>query len=107
MSNREMVSKKIAVFKVGTKKAIEQFLLITKPMHKLTNQEIKVLTLMLYIYHQEYTNFARDEDRWKYIFDYETKNKIKEELGINNPVFQNILTSLRKKGVVKDNKRRE
>lgn len=98
-----MVSKKIAIRKVSKKRAIEEFLMITKPMHRLTTQEIKVLTLILYIYYNEEENFKREEDRWKHIFDYETKNNIKDELNISNPVFQNILTSLRKKGVLENN----
>jgi hypothetical protein len=37
------------------------------------------------------------------VFDYDTKQLIKKELGIKDPNLQNVLTSLRKKGVVIDN----
>jgi hypothetical protein len=104
MSNREMVSKKIAVFKVNLKSAIKQFLYITKPMHKLTSQEINVLTLILFSYYREQVNFKRDDDVWKFVFDYDNKMNIKKELQMGNAVFQNTLTALRKKNVLKDNK---
>ena len=38
------------------------------------------------------------------LFDYDTKMLIKQELNIKDTVFQNTLTSLRKKNVIKDNK---
>ena len=40
----------------------------------------------------------------KFVFDYDTKLKIREEIEMSNPVFQNILTSLRKKKVLKENR---
>lgn len=96
--------KKVAQFKVSTKSCISQFLLITKPMHKLTSQEVNVLSLLLYHYTINKKNFRRDEDLWKYVFDYDTKQKIKDELEMGSAVFQNILSALRKKKVLKDNK---
>lgn len=96
--------KKVAVFKTEKKSSILQFLMITKPMHKLTSQEINVLGLIIYEYLINKENFKRDEDLWKYVFDYDTKQKIKDELNMGNPVFQNILTSLRKKKVLQNNR---
>jgi len=98
-----MVSRKQANFKASTKECILSFLTITKSMHKMTDQEIKILTLFLFYHNKEKKNFARDKDLWKHIFDYDTKLKIREELEIGNAVFQNILTSLRKKKVIKNN----
>jgi hypothetical protein len=69
----------------------------------MTDQEIKILTLFLFYHNKERKNFAREKDLWKHIFDYDTKLKIREELEIGNAVFQNILTSLRKKKVIKSN----
>ena len=97
-------SKKVAVFKVNLENCIMQFLMITKPMHKLTNQEINVLGALLYQYIVNKNNFKREEDLWKYVFDYDTKQKIKDQLDMGNAVFQNTLTSLRKKKVLVDNK---
>ena len=97
-------SKKVAVFKVNLENCILQFLMITKPMHKLTNQEINVLSALLYEYLLNKQNFKREEDLWKYVFDYDTKQKIKDKLDMGNAVFQNILTALRKKKVLVDNR---
>ncbi len=99
-----MVNKKQATFKTSVMGCIEGFLNITKPMHKMTEQEIKIVTLFLYYYNEEKSNFAREADLWKHLFSYDMKLKIREKLGINNPVFQNLLTSLRKKKVIQDNK---
>lgn len=38
------------------------------------------------------------------LFDYDTKMLIKQELNIKDTVFQNTLSSLRKKNVIKNNK---
>lgn len=97
-------SKKVAVFKVNLESCIMQFLMITKPMHKLTNQEINVLGALLYQYLINKPNFKREEDLWRYVFDYDTKQKIKDKIGMGNAVFQNVLTALRKKKVLVDNR---
>lgn len=99
-----MVNKKQATFTTTIKGCIEGFLNITKPMHHMTNQEIKVVALFLFFYNKEKDNFAREADLWKFVFDYDTKLKIREEIEMSNPVFQNILTSLRKKKVLIDNR---
>lgn len=96
--------KKVAQFKVDLRNCILQFLMITKPMHKLTNQEINVLGYLLYEYLSNRSNFKREEDLWKYVFDYDTKQRIKDRLDMGNAVFQNILTALRKKKVLVDNR---
>lgn len=99
-----MINKKQATFNTTMRGCIEGFLGITKPMHKMTEQEMKVVALFLYYYNKDKKNFVRDIDLWKHLFDYDTKLKIREEIGVSNPVFQNILTSLRKKKVIQDNK---
>ena len=44
MVKEEGVSKKLAKFKVPLKKAIHYYLLITKPIHKLPDKRIELLT---------------------------------------------------------------
>lgn len=98
------MKRKQANFKTSYKGCFEGFLNLTKPMHKMTDQEIKVVTLFMYHHYKEKHNFSREEDLWKFLFDYDTKLKIREEIGVSNPVFQNILTSLRKKKVIVNNR---
>lgn len=81
----------------------KQYLTITKPLNGLRPKEIDVLSLLLYYNHVEKENFKRDEDRWKRVFSYETKMKVKEELEIKDYTLQNILSSLRKKKAIINN----
>lgn len=98
------LAKKVAVFKTNRLSCVKQFLHVTRHMNKLTVQEINVTSLIINEYLNNKKNFRRENDLWKHVFDYDTKLKIREELKMGNPVFQNILTALRKKNVVKDNR---
>lgn len=82
----------------------KQYLTITKPLNGLRPKEIDVLSLLLFYNYMEQDNFKREEDRWKRVFSYETKLKIKEELDIKDYTLQNILSSLRKKKAIINNK---
>jgi len=95
---------KIAIFNTTVYGCIYSFLNITRSMHKMTEQEIRVASLFLYYHHLEKCNFVREIDLWKHLFDYSTKLKIKEQIGITDAGLQNVLTSLRKKGVIDNNK---
>jgi hypothetical protein len=63
-----------------------------------------VLALLCYFYYIERGNFQREEDLWRKVFDYDTKLKIKLELGMEDYSLQNLLSSLRKKGVIMGNR---
>lgn len=96
---------KQANIKCSRKLFFKHWLRLTRPFHKLTNKEIDVVALLLY-YHDEYKNETKNKKMlWKYVFDYETKMLIKKELdNMKDQILQNILTSLRKKKVVINNK---
>lgn len=104
MSKKQMVKSKQATFNTNREGCIKSFLSLTKPMHKMTSQEINILTLFLVFHYEEKDNFTRESDLWKFLFDYDTKLKIKNKLNIGDGVFQNTLTSLRKKGIIKNNR---
>ena len=88
---------------VNEKSIFKSYLSLTKPLNKLGPKEIDVLSLILYYNHIEKPNFRKDEDRWRKVFDYDTKMKIKEELDMKDYSLQNILSSLRRKKVVQNN----
>lgn len=94
---------KLVKIPVTEKSIFKSYLSLTKPINKLGPKEIDVLSLLLYYNHIEKPNFKRDEDRWKKVFDYDTKMLIKEELDMKDYSLQNILSSLRRKKVVKNN----
>lgn len=76
---------------------------ITIVFHKLTKQEMDVLALLLYYHYNLSSEITNKKILWKMVFDYEIKAKIKKELGLKDASLQNVLSSLRKKGVIQDN----
>jgi hypothetical protein len=94
---------KIANINIKLKQLFKRWLEITNVFHKLTNQQEKVLALILYYHYKYQKDISNDKILWKIIFDYDTKALIKEELNIKDQVFQNILYQLRKKNIIINN----
>lgn len=98
-----MKNGKIANINTTVKNLFFKWLDITKPFHKLTKQQQEVLGLILYYNHIYKREVPNDKLRWKLVFNYDTRMLIKEELSLKDGVFQNILTKLRKKTIIKNN----
>jgi hypothetical protein len=89
------------------KKSIFRYWLeFLKPYHKLRAKEIEALALILYYRYELSREIPNPEMVNLVLFSTETRNKIREDLGgMGQKVFNNLLTSLRKKKVLsKDNK---
>lgn len=89
------------------KKSIFRYWLeFLKPYHKLRAKEIEALSLMLYYRYELAREIPNMNIVDMILFSTETRIKIREDLGgMGQKVFNNLLTSLRKKGVItKDNK---
>lgn len=99
-----MKNVKVATANIRVKQLFFHWMEITKPFHGLTNQQQKIVALLLYYHYTFQRDITNMKIVWKMVFDYDTKLKIKEELGIKDAVFQNMLYLLRKKGVIKNNK---
>jgi hypothetical protein len=102
------IGKNMNIKRIHTdKKSIFRYWLeFLKPYHKLRNKEIEALSLMLY-YRYELSREIPNLDMVDMIlFSTETRGKIRAELNdMSQKVFNNLLTSLRKKGVLtKENK---
>jgi hypothetical protein len=97
-----MKNGKIANINTNLKGLFNKWLSITKPFHKLSPQEQDVLALILYYNHIYKDDINNEKLRWKFVFDYDTRRLIKDELDIKNAGFGNILTSLRKQNIIKD-----
>lgn len=85
-----------------SKKQIFRFWLeFLKPYHKLRQKEIEALGLMLY-YRYELSREVLNIDLVdKLLFSTDTRKQIRADLGDMDPkVFNNLLTALRKKGVL-------
>lgn len=99
-----MKNSKIANINIKLKDLFFKWMEITKPFHKLTNQQQSVVALLLYYYYKYKEEITNNKILWKIIFDYDTKMLIKEELGLEDAGFRNITHQLRKKKIIIDNK---
>lgn len=99
-----MSNVKQALIKTNVKNFFKHWLTLTKPLHKLKQHEISILSLLLYNYFELKKTILNEDLAWKLTFDYDSKHKIYEELNISEGSFNNALYLLRKKGVIKDNK---
>lgn len=72
-----------------------------KPYHKLRPKEIEALSLILYYEHELKMDVNSQDLVTRLLFSPETRHRIKDELGnMPNTVFNNLLSQLRKKGVL-------
>jgi hypothetical protein len=99
----ENKSRKIVSIETSLKNFFKYFLIFTKALNKLRPKEIDLLTEILYKNHLELNNFKYDSDRWNKVFSLDSKNEYKKNLEIEDYTLQNLLSSLRKKKVIKNN----
>lgn len=99
----ENLSRRMAKFKVSLKSAIKSYLLITKPLHKLADKKIELLTEILYLYTVNQKRFTREEDIWRFVFSGENRALVRNNLNMGKQVFENYLTELRNKKIIINN----
>lgn len=77
-----------------------------KPYHKLANKETEALAILLYYRHELSKEVNNEEHVRKLLFSSDIRNKVRNDLGgMKSGVFNNLLTTLRKKKVLsKENK---
>ena len=95
-----MKNSKVANINIKLKDLFFKWMEITKPFHKLTGQQQNVLALFLYYHYKFKQEITNSKILWQGLFDYDTKMLIKEELGIKDAGFQNIMHQLRKKKII-------
>lgn len=98
-----MKNVKQANINITLKKLFRQWLEITKSFHKLAKQPQEVLALLLYNHYILKKDITNEKILWKMVFDYDVRVSIQQELGITTASFNNNLTILRKKNIIKDN----
>lgn len=96
--------KKIVNINATKKQIYYHYLNVTTPLHKLSPKEKYLLSLFLYYRDIEMNNFKNENDLWVKIFSKDIKEKIMIEMDISSPIIHNLMTSLRKKKVIVDNK---
>tara|TARA_R110000772_G_scaffold62137_1_gene139611 strand:+ start:15696 stop:16079 length:384 start_codon:yes stop_codon:yes gene_type:complete len=87
--------------KTSKREIFKYWLEFLRPYHKLRQKEIDALALLLY-YRYELSREVNNKDLvHKLLFATDTRNQIRGDLdGMSQKVFNNLLTSLRKKGVI-------
>jgi len=103
MVKEEGVSRRMAKFTVDLKNAIRYYLQLTKPMHKLADKRIDLLTEILYMFTIERQNFKRADDAWTIVFNGVNRAKIRQKMDMTKQVFENYLSEFRKKGIIVNN----
>ena len=83
-------------------KFFRQYLELLNPIIHLRGKELDVLAELLY--HNHSLKSIPEEHRWKLIFDYDTKLKIRNKLKLSEASMNNNLSGLRKKKIIQDNR---
>jgi len=103
-----MNNTKSANINIKLKLLFFRWLDILKPWHNLNNQQQQVLALLLYYHYLYKKDITNDKILWKIVFDYDTRQKIIEDecwkKGMTINTLNNILTMLRNKKAIVDNK---
>lgn len=87
--------------KAGKREIFRYWLEFLKPYHKLRQKEIDAMASMLYYRYELSRDVSNIDLVNKLLFATDTRNKIRDDLGgMSQKVFNNLLTSLRKKGVL-------
>jgi hypothetical protein len=97
----------ITKINIGTdnRRFFRQYLTILRefqPLDLLCNKELDLLAEFMY-WNNELKDLP-DEHKWKIIFHYDTKMKMKEHLKMSEVGFNNNLRTLRKKGFISKSK---
>lgn len=101
MNNKD---EKVANINVSVKDFFKRWIDFTRPFHKLNPQQSEVLSLLLYHHYRLSKEITNTKILWKEVFDYDTKILIQEELGIQLGSLENLLSRLRKKNIIVNNK---
>lgn len=102
--NTEEVSLKVVNINVNTKTFFKHWIKFTEPFHKLTDKQQNILALFLYHHNELKRQITNNKILWKEVLGYDTKVKIYSELDITSSNLENVLTQLRKRNIIIDNK---
>ena len=94
----------IATFKTSEEGLFRYWLKFTQPMHELTGKHLDTVAFLLYKRYILGKSITDDKYLNKILFDVETKEQLSEKLDIKISRVHNILSALRKKEVIVDNK---
>lgn len=79
------------------------YLLVTKPYHNLTDNEIQLAAKLMYYYAQYSKSIDKDDLVFELLFSTKSRKNIREELNIDKAVNFNVtFNALKKKGIIQE-----
>ena len=93
---------KVVPVTTNKERFFRQYVELLNPILNLRGKELDVLAKLLYCNNEK--QYIKAQDRWINIFSYENKVDMRSDLGLSDASFANNLSSLRKKGVIENNK---
>lgn len=85
-----------------TKNFFRYWVEFTKPLHRLTDREMDVVTAFLHKRYELSKDILDPVKLDKYLMNEDTKAEIRDECGVSPAHFQVIMGKLRKSGIIKD-----
>lgn len=82
----------------------DTWLTLMQPFLRLRKQELKVLSRLLYYRYIIQKEFKNEDVLYDLLFNTRTRKKIQEDLQMEDYTFNNLLSALRKKKMIIDNK---
>lgn len=88
------------IFKPNLRKSFRQYVEILQPMIKCTAKEADILAE--FMYHNYINRDIPERARNEFVFGTATRKKIRETLEMSSGSFNNNMSSLRKRGILKE-----
>jgi len=82
---------------------ITKYLKVLYQFHRLPDKELSLLVELIYYYLKFFYKYNDEELAYKLLYDLDTKKEIRKNLeNMKDPVFQNYLSTFRKKKIIID-----
>jgi len=88
------------IFRPNLQKSFRQYIEIMQPLIKCTPKEADILAE--FMYHNHLNRDIPDRARHDYVFGTITRKKIREHLNMSQGSFNNNMSSLKKRGLLKE-----
>lgn len=98
------MNNKTANIKVSINNFFLMWMRFTEPFHKLAPRYQTVVAILLRYYYELGKEITNEKILWKEVFSYDSKIKLADEMEINKQSVENLLTYLRKRNVIINNR---
>lgn len=98
------MNQKRANIKTNIDNFFTMWMRFTEPFHKLAPRYQMVIAILLRYHYDLGKEITNEKVLWKEVFSYESKIKLADEMNINKQSVENLLTYLRKRNVIINNR---